>query len=169
MSDDANSSTVDVRLTSNTEERNACQQLRLDVFVKEQGIPYEVEIDGKDEDQDSTLHVVAIHRSDESIVGTGRLVLVLPEKNERTKTTLNGVIGRIAVRSSYRKQGIGKRIVQALEVVAREHKVQRLSLTPHAHLESFYKSLGFETSCGSNTSSLQAGTHRLISMEKTLV
>ena len=82
-------------------ERKAAYELRHMVFVAEQGISAEIELDELDQD---ALH--AIVTSSGTIIGTGRLIMV-------SKTT--GSIGRMAVHPSFRRQGIGSIILDFLE------------------------------------------------------
>jgi len=127
------------------------RQIRREVFVEEQGIPAHLDPDGLDE---SAFHVLC--RADDEIVGTGRLVIV-------GNTT--GVLGRIAVRSVYRSNGLGRRIVHELESIAIAQNLTVLSLQPHKHLEGFYQSLGYHTVPGTDF----VGDHELLTMEKEII
>lgn len=71
----------------------------------------------------------------------------------------------MAVLPDYRGHGLGKRIVQRLEDLARREGVALVSLKPHHYLETFYARLGYETTPGSFTT---AGPHPLITMTKAL-
>ncbi len=129
----------------------AAQQLRIDVFVTEQGIPEDLEIDGKDP---ISFHVGVF--DGDSLVGTGRLT----PANE----TL-GVLSRITVVSSHRKQGIGQIIMKELERIAQNKSFEHLQLTPHHYLEKFYSELGYSVISRDEGS---VGGHPLIKMEKWL-
>ena len=126
------------------------RRIRREVFVEEQGIPAHLDPDGLDE---SAFHVLC--RAGDEVVGTGRLVVVGNTK---------GVLGRIAVRSEYRSNGLGRLIVQELESVAVAQKLIALSLQPHKHLEGFYQSLGYYTVPGTEF----VGDHELITMQKDI-
>ena len=71
--------------------------LRYQVFVIEQGVPVELEIDGEDL---SACHVAALIDSNQ-VIGTGRILV-------------SGKIGRMAVRSDMRQQGVGRAVLDAL-------------------------------------------------------
>ena len=95
--------------------------LRYDVFVHEQGVPPELE---RDEHDAVSVHAVARFQ-DGSVAGTGRL---LPD----------GHIGRMAVSSNARGQGIGGRILEALVERARDLGHRRVVLNAQCHAQPFY-------------------------------
>jgi len=105
--------------------------VRLDVFVDEQGVDEAIEIDGKDPD---ATHVLA--RIDDEAVGTARL----REIGDRT-----GKVERVAVREAHRDTGLGRALVERVETLARERDLQRLELHSQTRVEEFYESLGYET------------------------
>lgn len=125
-------------------------RIRREVFADEQGIPADLDPDGLDE---SAFHVLC--RAGDAIVGTGRLVATGNGK---------GTLSRIAVRAAYRGQGLGRQIVQTLESVAVDQRLNALSLQPHEHLEEFYQSLGYHTVPGTDS----VAGHALITMQKEL-
>ena len=75
--------------------RDICQ-VRFKVFVDEQNVPEELEIDGYD---DEATHVLIL--LDDQAIGTGRILA-------------DGHIGRVAVLKKYRGQGVGKLIMKKL-------------------------------------------------------
>jgi predicted GNAT family N-acyltransferase len=100
--------------------------LRHEVFVVEQRVPEELELDEFDP---LSLHAVA---RDElgSPVGTGRL---LPD----------GHIGRMAVLRSHRGLGIGTAILTALMQEAEKRGDRCVRLHAQVHAEAFYARHGF--------------------------
>ncbi|EOW9526943.1 GNAT family N-acetyltransferase [Bacillus cytotoxicus] len=104
--------------------------VRRQVFVKEQHASAEEEYDQFEE---ITKHVV-IYDIDIP-VGAGRMRMV----------DGIGKIERICVLPSYRKKGIGKLIMDALETYAKEEAIRKLKLHAQTHAESFYKRLGYQT------------------------
>ena len=140
----------DFIVTTTPDGISKAREIRLEVFVEEQGIPAHLDPDGRD---DSAFHVLC-YKGD-SVVATGRLVA--DEDGQ-------GVLARIAVRSAYRGFGLGRRVVQKLESVAAEKGLAQLSLQPHAYLEEFYASLGYHTVPGEE----MVGAHALITMEKSI-
>lgn len=133
-----------------SEQRQQAQAIRVSVFVEEQGIPAELDFDGKDE---AALHVVAL--SGDLPVATGRMFI---------ESATTGEISRIAVLESHRGCGLGRRIVLQLEALARREGLDAVHLRPHHYLEKFYRDLGYERIGGAT----RAGGHRLIHMLKRL-
>jgi alpha-beta hydrolase superfamily lysophospholipase/predicted GNAT family N-acyltransferase len=103
----------------------AATRVRTEVFVREQGIPAALEIDGRD---DACLHCVAW--SDGEPVATGRL---LPD----------GHIGRMAVLPAWRRQGLGGLILQALIDAAARRGDREVVLSAQAYVTGFYARHGF--------------------------
>ena len=100
--------------------------LRTAVFVDEQRVPPEDEIDGRDPD---SLHVVAETHAG-TVIGTGRL---LPE----------GRIGRMAVASDWRGRGVGRLLLRALIEEARARGIERVTLHAQVTAIGFYERSGF--------------------------
>jgi predicted GNAT family N-acyltransferase len=105
-------------------EKEICK-IRFEVFVDEQNVPEELEIDGLD---DEAKHVL-IYNNDEPI-GTGRILS-------------DGHIGRVAVLKKYRGLGIGKSVMQELIKWALENNLKKLWLSSQWHAHSFYLDLDF--------------------------
>ena len=105
------------------------RRVREQVFVREQGVPLELEMDEHDPHCDHALAQAA----DGSVLGTGRL---LPD----------GHIGRMAVLKEWRGQGVGALLLQALVEQARRRGHARARLNAQTHAAGFYRRLGFEVS-----------------------
>ena len=100
--------------------------LRNEVFVIEQNVPADLEIDGLDSE---CQHVVAL--LDDEVVGTGRL---LP----------NGFIGRMCVKNKCRGSGIGGQMLAHLIDVANRLDYPQVSLNAQSQVIDFYRHHGFE-------------------------
>lgn len=107
-------------------DRSALLELRTRVFIDEQGVPPEEEIDGRDPE---CVHVIA-ETDDGGVIGTGRL---LPE----------GRIGRMAVDAAWRGRGIGRALLEALVACARERGFATVELHAQRRAIGFYESAGF--------------------------
>ena len=103
------------------------QVIRIAVFVQEQNVPAELEMDEKDA---VCLHAVAYDAAG-TPVGTGRL---LPD----------GHIGRMAVMKSARGTGIGSALLRGLMAHARERGHPDVLLSAQTHAAPFYRAHGFE-------------------------
>jgi len=100
--------------------------IRFEVFVEEQKVPAELEMD----DMDAVcLHAVAYDAAGTPI-GTGRL---LPD----------GHIGRMAVRKSGRGTGVGGALLQTLMARAKARGDRQVVLSSQTHAAPFYQRHGF--------------------------
>ena len=100
--------------------------VRETVFMREQGVPEELEWDGLDE---GCRHALALSLQGEA-VGCGRL---LPD----------GHIGRIAVLPEWRKQKVGTAIMEALLDEARARELQHVEVDAQTQAVPFYHGFGF--------------------------
>jgi predicted GNAT family N-acyltransferase len=100
--------------------------VRMVVFVEEQRVPAELEMDERDA---ACLHAIAF--DGERAVGTGRL---LPD----------GHIGRMAVLKAFRGKGVGGEILEALVGAARRRGERETVLSAQTHALAFYRAHGFE-------------------------
>ncbi len=101
--------------------------VRRTVFVHEQGVPEELEIDDLDP---SCIHLLAIDEAFAAI-GTGRL---LPDAH----------IGRMAVLKPWRGMGVGSAILDTLLVIAHERGDPEAILHAQTHACGFYRRAGFK-------------------------
>lgn len=106
------------------------ERLRMDVFVTEQGVPREIEIDEFDT---MSRHVVVTNRLGHA-VATGRLVSDAP-----------GVarIGRMAVARELRGSRVGRQVLDALIAAARDRGDHEAVLHAQVHAQNFYARAGF--------------------------
>jgi predicted GNAT family N-acyltransferase len=108
--------------------REQASRIRHRVFVEEQGVPREIELDEHDA---SCVHAVAFDERG-APVGTGRL---LPDAH----------IGRIAVLEDRRRHGVGTLVLNKLIEAARERGHREVLLSAQVHAVGFYRRHGFET------------------------
>lgn len=100
--------------------------LRFEVFVEEQKVPAEMELDEWDL---LSVHAIALDDAG-AVVGTGRL---LPD----------GHIGRMAVARSARGSGIGSALLVALMDEARRRGHEYAVLSAQTHAIDFYARHGY--------------------------
>ena len=116
---------ISVRLGSWAELAAEAAPIRLQVFVEEQRVPAEMELDEFD-----ALSCHALALADGRPVGTGRL---LPD----------GHIGRMAVQAAWRGRGVGAALLQALIAEAGRRGMAQLALSAQTHALGFYGRFGF--------------------------
>lgn len=105
--------------------REQALPLRHAVFVMEQHVPVELELDEMDA---VSIHALALDAG--TAVGTARL---LPD----------GHIGRMAVAAGWRKRGVGTALLLALLDQARRNGVAEVILNAQTHAAGFYARHGF--------------------------
>jgi predicted esterase YcpF (UPF0227 family)/predicted GNAT family N-acyltransferase len=103
------------------------RRIRTEVFVQEQHVPPEEELDAMDAE---CVHAVA-YDGDGQAMGTGRL---LPD----------GHIGRMAVCRPWRGQGVGSLLLTALLDAARRRGDAEAVLAAQMHARPFYARHGFQ-------------------------
>ncbi len=135
-------SAVVVRRVRDEADLAAAFALRTEVFVVEQHVPAEEELDAADRSP-TTVHVVA--ERDGAVVGTGRL-LTDPQHPGEVH------VGRVAVAREARGGGVGEAVMSALEVIAlAEHGAAgpdgarrvRVELSAQEGAVGFYRRLGY--------------------------
>jgi predicted GNAT family N-acyltransferase len=116
----------DIRLLDWPAARAQAQRIRFTVFVDEQRVPPELEMDEHDA---RSVHALAF--ADGKAIGTGRL---LPD----------GHIGRMAVLKEWRGRGVGLALLRALVDAARERGDRDVVLNSQVHALGFYGAEGFK-------------------------
>jgi predicted GNAT family N-acyltransferase len=106
--------------------RERAQPVRFAVFVEEQKVPAEMELDEHDA---VSLHALAVDAAG-TVLGTGRL---LPD----------GHIGRMAVLRLARGAGVGSALLRALLQAARDRGDREVLLSAQTHAIPFYERFGF--------------------------
>jgi predicted GNAT family N-acyltransferase len=112
-----------------SDELALCFDIRREVFVAEQGVPVDEEIDGRDA---RCLHFLAFVATD--AVGTARL---------RFTDDGHAKAERVAVRRAVRATGAGTLLMRALEAEARARGHDRLVLNAQVPVLPFYEKLGY--------------------------
>ncbi len=105
------------------------QAIRKHVFVIEQGIPLQLDLDGLDEKSYHSLISI-----DEKLIGTARLTVV---------TETHAVLARIAVMKEFRGAGVARKLVNSLLAYAKELRVKSVEIHAHQYLQHYYESFGF--------------------------
>lgn len=127
---EAGQEVVSLRSGSWNELSRDAERLRLAVFVREQGVPREIEMDVLDP---VARHVVLFNALNQP-VATGRLVTDAPGA---------GRIGRMAVDRSVRGGRWGRMVLDSLVEAARARGDREVVLHAQRHAEVFYLRAGF--------------------------
>ena len=119
-----------IKLVETEAELEAAIGVRFRVFVAEQQVPAEEELDEFDA---TATHAIAIHNG--QVVATGRVVYGNEDSAAR--------IGRMAVDVQWRRQGIGGRILEFLEDEAAAQGVNTYILNAQEYVKDFYAAHGY--------------------------
>ena len=121
-------STTRVRQVSSAKELKTVYSIRTRVFVKEQGVPEEIELDRDDK---RAVHFLASIAG--KAVATARIVM----------RHGNAKIGRMAVLKSYRGRGIGTRLLKRAIVSAKKQNARTIYLHAQVPVIGFYEAMAF--------------------------
>ena len=118
-----------VKIVENQKELEDAYSVRKTVFIHEQNVPAEEEID---QYENESTHFVMY--KDGSPVGAGRF------------RALDGYgkVERICVLKESRKSGTGKAIMDKIEEFASTNRILKLKLNAQTHAIPFYSGLGYE-------------------------
>jgi len=120
---------ITVRQTQDRDEIARALALRHEVFVVEQGVPPEEEVDARDAD---AIHLTAWEG--DRLVGTCRL-------------TTDGAgtirLGRLVVARDARRRGIASKLLQAATRAARDAGAQRIVLAAQVRATAVYAADGY--------------------------
>jgi len=120
--------TVQVRSVDSRKTLEKAYTIRTRVFVREQGVPEEIEMDRDDK---RAFHFLAFAAG--KAVGTARVVM--------HRGTAK--IGRMAVLKSYRGRGIGTKLLKRAIVMAKKQDAQKIYLHAQVTVIGFYEAMAF--------------------------
>ena len=121
-------SDITVKLVESEADMEAAIGVRFRVFVDEQSIPPEEELDENDA---IATHAIALEGG--RTVGTGRVIIH------------DGIarIGRMAVDQPHRRRGVGGLILQFLEAEAKAQGATEYALHAQEYVKAFYATHGY--------------------------
>ena len=102
--------------------------IRIRVFVKEQGVPAEIELDRDDK---RAIHFLASESG--KAIGTARVVM----------RHGNAKIGRMAVLKSHRRKGVGRKLLTRAVATAGRLGAEEIYLHAQVPVIGFYETIGF--------------------------
>ena len=122
-----------IKILNNKEELELGFALRIEVFVKEQKVPIELELDEKDYSE-NTVHIG--YFDDDKLIEIARLI-------DLDKAVIH--IGRVVIDKEYRGKGIGRKLIVGCETTAKNILKREviIELSAQIQAEKFYESLGY--------------------------
>ena len=144
-----------IRILESKKDRLLGFKLRTEVFVNEQNVPIELELDEKD-NSEHTIHI-GYFNGDE-LIGIARLIDI-------DKEVIH--IGRVAIDKHHRGKGIGHKLILGCEDIAKKvlNRDFNIELSAQVYVETFYKKLGYNRI--NNNIYIDAGIEH-IDMKKTI-
>ncbi len=118
---------MEVRLATQ-QDMQEIYALRFEVFVNEQKVPRELELDEHDP---TAIHIIASNNN--IAIGCARIIL----------SEIDAHIGRLAVKSSCRSKGVGTEICKFAIEYCRQNGYNSIWLNSQIQAIEFYKRLGF--------------------------
>lgn len=118
-----------VKIATSEREREDAFFVRRKVFVEEQGVPLNLELDELDKTAD---HFVVYN--EENPIGAGRI---------RETEAGTGKVERVCVLSAYRGKHLGNLIMNALEKHAVNKGFNKILLNAQSYAIPFYEKLGY--------------------------
>lgn len=128
--------TIDVTVIHTPAQMEEALAVRRRVFVDEQGVPEEEEIDRYDGDPATVTGAVQVlGRLNGVAIATGRLLLDMGDRYPH--------VGRVAVLAEHRRGSNGRAIMDALHAQARARALPGITLAAQLHAIPFYERLGY--------------------------
>lgn len=119
---------LDIHIVRDKKEIDAVMKIREIVFILGQKVDWEIEMDGLDKD---AIHVIVF--ADGIPAGCARLRFI----DEKVK------FERIAVLPQYRKQGIGRKIMEFLADYSKKKGAREAYMNAQVYANDFYMKCGF--------------------------
>ncbi|HEV7161765.1 MAG TPA: GNAT family N-acetyltransferase [Solirubrobacteraceae bacterium] len=130
MSDTKDLAAVRLRWALGAHDLEGAIALREQVFCREQGVPRDEELDGRDGE---ALHLVALEPGSDRVIATLRLL----QDGPRAK------VGRVAVQHDWRRLGIAARMLQLALARAHELGAREVRLAAQLEAKGLYEQAGF--------------------------
>ena len=113
-----------IEIETEVDELTAAFNLRKEVFVAGQGVPADLEIDDKEAD---SFHFLV--EKDDKLIATCRVRII----DNYAK------LERMAVKSDYRKQGVGSLLMDKVEEFSKDKELEKIKLHAQVRAKEFYQ------------------------------
>lgn len=120
--------TLEIRIVNNKTDFDKVMEIRKNVFVEEQQVPLDIEMDGLDSHAE---HVIAFLNG--IPIGCGRI-----RRNKNIK------LERVAIIKKFRSNGFGRRLMKFLIDYCMQNNYDEICIHSQTHVSGFYKKLGFK-------------------------
>lgn len=133
---------IEVSVIRTPEAMRDALGVRFRVFVEEQHVPIEEEVDAFDDrpgEREDVVHVLL--RQAGEPVATARLLLGHDGPDQQSEGYPH--IGRVAVLAEHRGSGLGRVVMEALHEEARRRGARGTTLAAQLHAIPFYERLGY--------------------------
>jgi predicted GNAT family N-acyltransferase len=120
---------ISYKLVESGKELAEAFKVRKEVFVKEQGISEDIELDNHGSE---ALHIVV--KDGKRVIGTARVLFPAPSVAK---------IERMAILRPFRRKGIGSRTISFLNTELKNRQIEKAVLHAQYSSVAFYKSCGF--------------------------
>ncbi|WP_163972054.1 GNAT family N-acetyltransferase [Oceanobacillus halotolerans] len=124
---------MNIKVVETKAEKDQAFHVRNIVFVDEQNVPPEIEVDEHD---DTAIHFIGYE--DGEPIAAGRMRWV----------DEYGKLERICVLKEHRGKNYGKEMILFIEDIIQDKGNKKAKLNAQKHAEGFYKSLGYKTVSG---------------------
>ncbi|MGM8364366.1 GNAT family N-acetyltransferase [Virgibacillus sp. W0181] len=121
---------MNIKVVETPGEKEDALYVRTTVFVHEQQVPPELEVD---ENEQYSVHFVGYENNEP--IAAARLRFIGEY----------GKLERISVLKEHRGKAYGKKMIQKMEEVIADRGYKKSKLNSQTHAENFYKHLGYET------------------------
>ena len=122
---------MEFKIVTREKDLQRAFKLRREVFIGEQGVPAELELD---EDDKRAIHFIV--QTPEAVIGTCRLLLV----NDNLAK-----VQRMAIKKEYRNKGVGSRLLSEVMDFAKKEGLEELLLHAQTHAAVSYTHLTLPT------------------------
>lgn len=120
---------MEIKIVRTAQEKSDAFLLRKIVFVEEQKIPEQLEID---EHEEEAIHFIGYLKG--QAVAASRLRFV----------DGMGKLERICVLKEHRGKSYGKKLIKKMEAVVKEHSINKTTLNGQVQAVPFYEGLGYK-------------------------